>query len=59
MFWFGSGYIYARINLNQYIYMAGQKKMDARWYFSFLSPDMNTEFEHKSVNTGGYHWRLQ
>ena len=39
--------------------MAGQKKMDARWYFSFLSPDMNTEFEHKSVNTGGYHWRLQ
>ena len=25
----------------------------------FISYGLNTKFEHKSVNTGGYHWRLQ
>ena len=67
--WFGSGFIYARLNLNQYIGLGKRKAKHRKnppdqrkilsYYFLFLSYGLNTKFEHKSVNTGGYHWRLQ
>lgn len=56
MFWFGSGYIYARLNLNQYIGLGKRNSMRS-YYFLFLSCGLNTKFEHKSMNTGGAHWR--
>ena len=51
--WFGSGFIYARLNLNQYIGLG--KKEQRPYYFLFLSYGLNTEFEHKSMNTGSCH----
>jgi len=48
--WFGSGFIYARINLNLYM-ETGQKKM-VLLKFSFSSAMiLNTEFEHMGMNT--------
>ena len=29
------------------------------YYFLFLSYGLSTEFEHKSMNTEGYDWRLK
>ena len=39
-FWFGSGFIYARLNLNQYIGLG--KKEQRPYYFLFLSCGLNT-----------------
>lgn len=38
--------------------MLGKKKAPP-YYFLFISHYLNTEFEHKGVNTGGCHWRLK
>ena len=45
LIWFGSGFIYARTNLN--LYIAAEQKEKARPYYFFLSHD----FEHKGMNT--------
>lgn len=55
--WFGSGFIYARLNLNQYIGLG--KKEQPPLLFSFPQLRLNTEFEHKSMNTVGSHWQLK
>ena len=57
-FWFGSGFIYARLNLNQYI-VPGKRKSILPYYFLFLSYGLNTEFEHRSMNTDACHYRLK
>ncbi len=44
-FWFGSGYIYARTNLN--LYIAAEQKEKAPHIIIFLSHD----FEHMDMNT--------
>lgn len=50
--------IYTRLNLN--IYVDGrQKKSILPYYFLFLSYGLNTEFEHRGMNTGVGHWRLK
>lgn len=56
-FWFGSGFIYARINLNQYIGLGKREGLLA--VFSFLSHSLNTEFEHRGMNTEGHRWWLK
>lgn len=57
-FWFGSGFIYARLNLNQYIGL-GRRRSVLPYYFLFLSYGLNTKFEHRRVNTGYCGWRLK
>lgn len=48
--------IYARLNL--YIGLDKRKSI-LPYYFLFLSYGLNTEFEHRSMNTEGCHWRLK
>ncbi|WP_290458933.1 hypothetical protein, partial [Paramuribaculum intestinale] len=47
---------YARLNL--YIGLDKRKSI-LPYYFLFLSYGLNTEFEHRSMNTEGCHWRLK
>ena len=37
----------------------GKRKSNLPYYFLFLSYGLNTEFEHRGVNTGGCHWWLK